>query len=153
MNLTRIKLRDIIDERFCLIDENRQFHNRDYRTLMLFKTEDARKRASVFNLLEVRSRTVIDKLRFRFSADSTFRPAISMVQHRFDLLSFGWSDVTKDARWAVFSSKKTGYSPARLAKWLRDHCAGDALILEGSTEARVSFALEDDYFLAKLRFS
>lgn len=152
MELTRIRLKDIIDDRFCILDEKKQFRNRDYRSLPSPYSVESRQGIGI-NTLEVRTRSVIDRLALRYGPEAISRPSSSMIEISFEHLSFGWADIRADARFLVFGSEKTGFTPAKMARWLRRNCTQDALILEGNTRCRVSFASEEDFLLARLQFS
>jgi hypothetical protein len=169
MELTRIRLTDIIDDRFCILDEGKRFRNRDYRSLpppphlqsgktgiVNSQTIRPSRKGDHFprmNVLEVRTRSVIDRLAFRYGREAISRPASSLIEISFEHLSFGWSDVREGARFLVFDSAKTRFTPAKMAQWLKRNCTQDALILEGNTRCRVSFASEEDFLLARLQFT
>jgi hypothetical protein len=153
MELTRIRLSDITDDRFCILGDKRRYHNRDYRTLVLHEFEPRKRPKEYLNCIEVRNRKVIDRLAFRYGAEAISRPASSVVEPYLDKLSFGWADVKENARFLVLDSEKTHFSPAKVARWLKRNCTQDALILEGNTRCRVSFASEEDFLLARLQFS
>jgi hypothetical protein len=130
MELTRIRLTDIIDDRFCILDEGKRFRNRDYRSLpppphlqsgktgiVNSQTIRPSRKGDHFprmNVLEVRTRSVIDRLAFRYGREAISRPASSLIEISFEHLSFGWSDVREGARFLVFDSAKTRFTPSSL---------------------------------------
>ncbi len=152
MDITRIRIADVIEDLFCIIDEPRRYRNRDYRTLLMVREPRRGGSDRIFNLLELRNRAVRQRLAFRY-AEAMSKPAQGFVERCLDNVSFDWANASSTARHLVISCEKSGKTPYGMALWAMRNCQGEVRTLEGMGSVRASFSHPDDFLLATLQFS
>lgn len=154
--IERIKLTSLRDSHFCALENHRRhYRNARFRTLMLekwFIGPAGRGGLRSINVVQVANLAELRKLKFRF-ADEVQGVASSTIERCLDRLEFGLGDINQEAQYLLLSYEKHG-SPGSIAKWLKNNCERDVVMLEGARDAvRVSFESDDDYILARLNFS
>jgi hypothetical protein len=149
--IERLKLSMVADGHFCaLSNETTYFRNKKYRSLLVETWKSGKSEKSI-NIVQVADPLTLGRLKFKYAEDC-HGVAVSAVERCLARLQFGLGDIRPGARHLVMDHEKISLSAGKLAQWLKRNCEGDALLLEGAKQSRVSFDNENDFILARLQF-
>jgi hypothetical protein len=149
----------MVSDHFCILPEQRFYRNKKFRTLRLehsqhrLDSRGSRRRLSrrhAWNFVQARDLRVMQSLKFRYAEDCQ-GVAPSVVEGLLEHIDFGLADISPEAPSMVLDERHG--RPHEVARWLKNNIEGDVLMLEGKRRMRLSFSNQNDFLLARLRFS
>lgn len=159
MAIEKIPLTEFGDH-FCVIEGlEHVYRNSDFRTHQVFSIMSSGGRCKIHNFIQCRTPEVRRKLQLQYP-DDIRGCAVSLLEQALPDLGFGLGDIHRDAPSLVLDKPlergprhdQVRFRSASVESWVKNNCSGDVLAVTSPRWIRLSFELEDDFILTRLKF-